>query len=337
VPPESYGNLLQHFTGSKAHNIALREEAAARGLKVSEWGIETVEDGSVLRCPTEREVYEALGYPLIPPELREGSGELAAAREGRLPELVELGDLRGDLHTHTDASDGKATLEEMVEAARALGHTYLAVTDHSAGVGMGIGLEVDALLEHVQRVRAYARELAGDGFTLLAGSEVDVMADGSLYYDDDVLAQLDWVVASVHVGQRQDADRMTARLLSAVENPNVDVLGHPSGRRFGRRDGYAFDVERVVQSAAEHGTFLEINCQPERMDLRPSHARLALAAGCKLVINTDAHRTYTLGRLPLGVAVARRAWATREDVLNTRAWDEIEPLRKPTRRAGARR
>ncbi len=326
VPPAAFGNLLQHFTGSKAHNVAMREDAVKRGLKVSEWGIETVETGVVFQTGDEDEVYRYLGYAPVPPEIREGTVELARARAGTLPALVEIGDVRGDLHVHTNASDGKASLVEMVEAARASGLDYLAITDHSAGVGMGIGLEPDALPRHLESIRELAATL--DGFTLLAGVEVDVMVDGSLYYDDDLLSQVDWVVASLHVGQRQDSARATGRMLAAIENPYVDVLAHPSGRLLGRRDGYEFDVQAVVEAAARTRTFLEINCGPSRLDLRPAHARAAIEAGVKLVISTDAHRTTSFAHRTLGVAMARRAWATADDIANTRPWAELDRLRK---------
>jgi DNA polymerase (family 10) len=326
VPPAAFGNLLQHFTGSKAHNVAMREDAVKRGLKVSEWGTETLETGEVFQTPDEDEVYRHLGYQPVPPELREGTTELARARAGTLPVLVERSDLRGDLHAHTDASDGKATLEQMVAAAQEAGLEYLAITDHSAGVGMGIGLEADALLRHVERIRAYADTL--EGFTLLAGAEVDVMVDATLYYDDDVLSQLDWVVASLHVGQRQERDRATARMLAAIENPYVDVLAHPSGRLLGRRDGYDFDLAAVSEAAVRTRTFLEINCGPARLDLRPAHARAAIEAGVPLVISTDAHRAASFAHLDLGVATARRAWATAADIVNTRPWAEVDAMRK---------
>jgi DNA polymerase (family 10) len=326
VPPAAFGNLLQHFTGSKAHNVAMREDAVKRGLKVSEWGIETVESGDVFQTADEDEVYRHLGYEPVPPEIREGTVELARARAGTLPALVEIADIRGDLHTHTNASDGKASLEQMVEAARASGLEYMAVTDHSAGVGMGIGLEADALPRHLERIRELAATL--DGFTLLAGAEVDVMVDGSLYYDDELLAQIDWVVASLHVGQRQDSERATHRLLAAIENPYVDVIGHPSGRLLGRREGYDFDMQAVTEAAVRTGTFLEINCGPSRLDLRPSHAKAAIEAGVKLVISTDAHRSTSFAHRALGVAVARRAWATAGDIVNTRPWAELDRLRK---------
>ena len=326
VPPSAYGNLLQHFTGSKAHNVAMREDAVKRGLKVSEWGIETVETGEVFQTDDEDEVYRRLGYQPIPPEIREGTTELARARAGTIPTLVQLDDLRGDLHAHTDASDGKATLAQMVAAAQTAGLDYLAITDHSAGVGMGIGLERDQVQRHVEQIREYAAGL--DGFTLLAGAEVDVMVDGSLYYDDELLAGLDWVVASLHVGQRQDSERATSRLLAAIENPHVDVVAHPSGRLLGRRDGYEFDVQAVVEAAARTGTFLEINCGPHRLDLRPAHAKAAIEAGVKLLISTDAHRATSFAHLALGVAVARRAWATPDDIANTLPWAELDAMRK---------
>jgi DNA polymerase (family X) len=326
VPPAAFGNLLQHFTGSKAHNVAMREDAVKRGLKVSEWGVENVETGAVFQTDEEDEVYRHLGYVPVPPEIREGTVELARARAGTLPALIEVGDVRGDLHVHTNVSDGKATLVEMVEAARASGLDYLAITDHSAGVGMGIGLEPDALPRHLESIRGLAASL--DDFTLLAGVEVDVMVDGSLYYDDDLLSQVDWVVASLHVGQRQDSARATRRMLSAIENPYVDVLAHPSGRLLGRREGYEFDVQAVVEAAARTGTFLEINCGPNRLDLRPGHAKAAIEAGVKLVISTDAHRTTSFAHRALGVAMARRAWATAEDIANTRPWAELDRMRK---------
>jgi DNA polymerase (family 10) len=326
VPPAAFGNLLQHFTGSKAHNVAMREDAVKRGLKVSEWGVENVETGAVFQTDEEDEVYRHLGYVPVPPEIREGTVELARARAGTLPALIEVGDVRGDLHVHTNVSDGKATLVEMVEAARASGLDYLAITDHSAGVGMGIGLEPDALPRHLESIRELAASL--DDFTLLAGVEVDVMVDGSLYYDDDLLSQVDWVVASLHVGQRQDSARATRRMLSAIENPYVDVLAHPSGRLLGRREGYEFDVQAVVEAPARTGTFLEINCGPNRLDLRPGHAKAAIEAGVKLVISTDAHRTTSFAHRALGVAMARRAWATADDIANTRPWAELDRLRK---------
>jgi DNA polymerase (family X) len=330
VPLESYGNLLQHFTGSKGHNVRMREDAQRRGMSVSEWGIEDVESGEVFKTPDEDEVYRHLGYQPIPPELRENNGELELARRNELPELVEVADMRGDMHLHSDWSgDGKHPLLDMVAAVRERGHEYMAITDHSAGVGMGIGLEADDVRRQIEAVQLIRETL--DGFDLLTGCEVDVMGDGSLYLPDDVLAELDWVVASLHIAQRQDSDRITKRLLAAAEHPGVDVIGHPSGRMIGKREGYAFDVEALVAACAEHGTFLEINAQPHRLDLRPAHARLALAAGVKLVISTDAHRLSALDYQELGVFMARRAGATRDDIANARPLAELNALRKPSR------
>jgi DNA polymerase (family 10) len=333
VPPASYGNLLQHFTGSKAHNVAMREEAVGRGLSISEWGIEVAATGETVRMRDEDEVYRFLGYAPVPPELREDAGELEAGRDGTLPALVELAQVRGDLHAHTTASDGKGTIEEMAHAALERGYGYLALTDHSAGVGMGIGLEPDELLAHVARIRAVGATLAPT-FRLLAGTEVDIMADASLYYDDEVLAQLDWVVAGLHVAQRQERDRITARLVAAAMNPHVDVIAHPSGRKLGERDAYDFDLEAVIAACVEHGTFLEINANPRRLDLAPPAVRLAIAAGVGIVISTDAHRTETLDFMRYGVATARRGWATAADVVNTLEWDELAARRKPGRRSG---
>ena len=248
----------------------MREDAVKRGLKVSEWGIETVETGEVFQTDDEDEVYRRLGLPADPARDARGDGRAGpGARRARSRALVQLDDLRGDLHAHTDASDGKATLAEMVAAAQAAGLDYLAITDHSAGVGMGIGLEPDQVQRHLEQIREYGAGL--DGFTLLAGAEVDVMVDGSLYYDDDLLAGLDWVVASLHVGQRQDSDRATRRLLAAIENPHVDVVAHPPGRLLGRRDGYEFDVQAVVEAAAADGHL-------PRDQLRAAPARPATGA-----------------------------------------------------------
>ena len=308
----------------------MREDAQRRGMSVSEWGIEDVDSGEVFKTPDEDDVYRHLGYQPIPPELREDNGELELARANALPELVQLADIRGDLHLHSDWSgDGKHSLLDVVEAVRGSGLEYMAITDHSGGVGMGIGLEADDVRRQIEAVQLIRETL--DGFELLAGCEVDVMGDGSLYLPDDVLAELDWVVASLHVAQRQAADRITKRLIAAAEHPCVDVIGHPSGRLIGKRDGYDFDVEALIATCAAHGTFLEINSQPHRLDLRPAHARLALAAGVRLVISTDAHRLTALDYRELGVFMARRAGATRDDIVNARPLAELVALRKPGR------
>lgn len=320
VAPECYGNLLQHFTGSKTHNIALREDAVRRGLSVSEYGVETVESGEVAQAATEEELYEGLGYAWIPPELRENSGELEAARAGTLPALVDRADVQGDLHTHTDWSDGKATLEQMVEAAVARGHRYYAICDHAKRLKDGrLERQADAIAE----LGAAQPEIE-----ILSGVEVDIRANGSLDLDDDALAARDWVVASIHAGFREPAETLTARLLAAIEHPLVDCIGHPTGRRINRRPPYELDFEAVVARAVETGTFLEINGQPDRLDLSDSHARLAAEAGVGIVLSSDAHSVGALDYLDLAVSQARRGWLTAANVVNARPWAEVRALRK---------
>jgi DNA polymerase (family X) len=326
-----YGNLLQHLTGSKAHNVALREEAVTRGLSISEWGIQHTETGEVWRSEDEDDVYRYLGYQPIPPELRENHGELAAARAGTLPVLFGASDLRGDLHAHTRASDGHDSIQAMAQAAIDRGYEYLAITDHSAAVGMGIGLEPDQLRRHVEQIRTHAAGLRDQGFYLLAGAEVDILVDGGLAFPDELLQSLDWVVASVHQGQRLDRDRMTARLVAAAANPHVDVIGHPTGRMFGRRDAYDVDLQALIRTCAEHGTFLEVNANPRRLDLSGTAVRSAISAGVKIVVSTDAHRASSLELIRYGVTTARRGWAQASDVVNTRTWLEMAALRKPGR------
>jgi DNA polymerase (family 10) len=326
VPPAAFGNLLQHFTGSQAHNVQLREEAVARGLSVSEHGITESESGEVETCETEQAVYKRLGYDYIEPELREGRGELKAAREGKLPELVELGDIRGDLHSHTTLSDGRNTLDEMAEAARERGYLYLAITDHSASHGFGDHVTAERLWERIEEVRAWNK--GKRGFRLLAGSEINIGLDGSLDYPDDLVEALDWVVASVHTSFNVSEKHMTERVLAAIENPNVDCIGHLTGRLIGRREPYGVDVEAVVEAAARTGTMIEINGNPNRRDLSDVHARLAAEAGVKIVLNTDAHGVDTLDNMAYAVATARRAWLTPADVANTRTWAQFKKLMK---------
>jgi DNA polymerase (family X) len=327
VPAGCYGNLLQHLTGSKAHNVALREAAVRKGLSVSEYGIEHVESGEVWSSDDEAKVYEHLGLAWIPPELREGRGELEAARKDRMPELVSIADIRGDLHTHTDWSDGKATLEQMVEAARARGYEYMNVTDHSPSVGFGMGLDAGRLHAQIERVRALAETLAPD-FTLLAGAEVDILRDGSLDYSDELLAQLDVVVASVHASHRLSADDQTKRVCAALENPYVDVLGHPTGRLIGRRRPNPLDMEAVVAKAVETGTALEVSSQPHRLDLSDANVRLAVEAGALLAVDTDAHSVAAIDYMPYGVMNARRGWSGPTRVVNTRSWPELKQALK---------
>lgn len=326
VPPAAFGNLLQHFTGSQAHNVQLREEAVARGLSVSEHGITDAETGDVQTCATEAEVYERLGYDYVEPELREGRGELKAAREGKLPDLVELADVKGDLHSHTTLSDGRNSLEEMAEAARDRGYAYLAITDHSASHGFGDHVTAERLWERIEEVRAWNE--GKRGFRLLAGSEINIGLDGSLDYPDDLVAALDWVVASVHTSFSVSKQQMTDRVLTAIENPDVDCIGHLTGRLIGRREPYGIDVEAVAEAAARAGTMIEINGNPNRRDLSDLHARLAAEAGVKIVLNTDAHGVDTLDNMAYAVATARRAWLTADDVANTRGWSEFEKLLK---------
>ena len=318
VPPEDYGSLLQHFTGSKDHNIALREEAQRRGLSISEYGVAVVETGEVHRFAHEEELYRFLGYEPIPPELRENAGELEAARNGDLPALVEVTDLVGELHCHSDwSSDGKAPIEEMARTARSLGYRFLALTDHSHYLRDG-------------RMEAQWREIADVNervkpFKVLRGVEANIRADGTIDVADELLAQLDWVVASLHHAFDKSP---TERILAAIDHPHVDCIGHLTGRKLNRRAGADVDVELVVERAAETGTALEINSQPDRLDMRDVHARLAGEAGVLVPVTTDAHSTTALGYRELGVAQARRAWLTKDHVLNTRPWREIAKLRR---------
>jgi DNA polymerase (family 10) len=331
VEPDQFGNVLQHFTGSKAHNVALREAAVRRGLHVSEYGILDDADGRTLRCATEEEVYATLGMAWIAPELREGRGELEAAAAGALPELVTIGDLRGDLHSHTVLSDGRQDVEAMVEAARARGYEYLAITDHSATHGFGNHVDADALRAQIERVRALNADL--DGFEVLIGTETNVLPDGSVDYPDALLAELDWVVASVHTSFGMSEDNMTARMVAAIEHPYVDVIGHPTGRKIETRGAYALDVERVIDAAARTHTMLEINAAPDRRDLSEIHARAAAEAGVLITVDSDAHSVRNLDLIRYGIATARRAWLTPAQVANTRPWAELARLRKRSRPA----
>ena len=329
VEPDQFGNVLQHFTGSKDHNVALREAAVKRGLHVSEYGILDDATGETLRCATEEEVYTKLGLAWIPPELRQGRGELAAAAAGTLPELVTLADLRGDLHSHTKLSDGNQDVEAMVEGARARGYEYLAITDHSASHGFGNHVDADALRTQIERVRALNATL--DDFEVLIGTETNVLTDGSLDYDDKLLEQLDWVVASVHTSFGMSEKEMTARMVAAIEHPLVDVIGHPTGRKIETRAPYALDIERVIEAAARTHTMLEINAAPDRRDLNEIHARAAAAAGVLIVVDSDAHSVRNLALMSYGIATARRAWLTPAQVANTRTWAQLAPLRKRSR------
>ena len=327
VAPENFGNLLQHLTGSKQHNEALRTAAVKRGFHVSEYGVTEDETQTTHACATEEEVYELLGMDWIPPELRENRGELDAARRRELPELVELSQIRGELHCHSTASDGRNTIEQMAAAARERGYSYIAITDHSASHGFGNDVQPDELRAQIEHIRGLELE----GMTVLAGSEVNIHSDGSLDYEDDLLEQLDWVVASMHTSFRMRESEMTARMIAAMEHPLVDAIGHPTGRLIDRREPYGLDLEKIVEAAVRTGTFLEINGNPDRRDLNEWNARLAAEAGAMLVIDSDAHGVNTLGNVRYGVATARRAWVGPDRVANTRDWPELDRLRKRSR------
>jgi len=323
VAPDQFGNLLQHFTGSKEHNMALRDAAVRKGLHVSEYGILDDATGQTHRCASEAEVYALLGLEYIEPELRENRGELEAAAAGTLPDLVRRSDLRGDLHCHTTASDGTASIEEMASAARDAGYEYLAITDHSASFGFGDEVSPDRLRDQIAQIRSVSVE----GLELLAGSEVNILPNGSLDYDDTLLDELDWVVASVHSSFQMDSDSMTARIVSAIEHPLVDAIGHLSGRKIEQRPPYAFDIERVIEAAARTGTMLEINSSPDRRDMNDVNARAAAAAGIPIVINCDAHRVRGFEVARYGIATARRGWLTADQVANTKPWADVATMR----------
>jgi DNA polymerase (family 10) len=331
VAADSRGAALQYFTGSKAHNIALRDRAIGQGFKLNEYGLFRVEGDERVAGETEEGVYEALGLQWVPPELREDRGEIGAALDRRLPRLVDRTDLRGDLHMHTTETDGKESIAGMAAAARAGGLEYIAITDHSKSLAMANGLDERRALEHAARIRAADGR---DGLRLLAGIECDIRPDGSMDLETDCLAALDLVVASIHSAFNQDRRQMTDRILRALENPYVDILGHPTGRLILRREPYPLDVEAVLDAAARHGVAVEINCQLDRLDLNDVHARLARDRGVSIVISSDAHSTAALGWTRWGVLVARRAWLEPQHVLNTRPFEEFKArLRRNRRRS----
>ncbi len=329
VEPDLFGNLLQHFTGSKDHNMQLREAMVRRGLHVSEYGILDDATGETTRCAREEEVYERLGLAWIPPELREGRGELEAAAAGTLPRLIEVSDLKGELHSHTVLSDGRQTAEEMALAARERGLEYIAHTDHSATHGFGNHVDPDTLKAQIEHVRELNERI--EGIELLIGTETNILPDGSPDYDDELLAELDWVVGSVHTSFGMAEHEMTKRLVAACEHPWIDAIGHPTGRKIERRKPYAVDMNRVIEAAARTHTMLEINAAPDRRDLNDVHARNARDAGVKILIDSDAHGVRELALARWGVATARRAWLTPDDVANTRPWPEFAAMRKRAR------
>jgi len=324
LPPESFGAAMQYFTGSKAHNVALRQRALKMGYSLNEYSLATLEGDKPVARKTEEEIYAKLKLDFIPPELRENLGEIEAAANHQLPELIELADIRGDVHMHTVETDGRNTIEEMAEAARARGYQYLAITDHSKNLAFANGLTDERALEHIERIRAAEKALAAKPangkakpIRIFAGVEVDILADGTLDLSDEVLAQMDIVIASVHSHFNQDRATMTERLLKAIANRNTSIIGHPTGRQLLRRDAYPIDFDTVLKAAAKHKVAMELNAYPDRLDLNDVHLRLAKQHGVKIVINTDAHHTSHMEKLKYGVTQARRAWLTKEDVLNT--------------------
>ena len=330
VPRESLGAAQQYFTGSKAHNIVLRDRAIQRGMKLNEYGLYKVDGDTRIAGEDEAGIYEALGLACVPPELRENRGEIEAAASRTLPDLVQLADLQGDLHCHTTTTDGRDDIETMARAAQAAGLNYLAITDHSQSLAMAKGLDEARALAHARAIREVNARL--DGFTLLAGIECDIRADGSMDLADDCLAQLDIVIASLHSALNQEPQQMTDRLLRAIECRWVDVLGHPTGRLILKREGHKADMTRVIEAAAAAGVALEINSQVDRLDLDDLHARRARDAGARIVIDSDAHSTTALGQVRWGVTVARRAWLTAADVLNTRPVEELKRALRRNRR-----
>jgi DNA polymerase (family 10) len=330
VPLDSAGAAQQYFTGSKAHNIVLRDRAIQRGLKLNEYGLFRVDDDAKIAGETEAGIYEALGLELVPPELRENRGEIAVAARRTLPRLITASELRGDLHMHTTATDGRADAETMAVAARTAGLEYIAITDHSRAIAMANGLDEARAREHARAIRTLNARL--DGITVLAGIECDIRADGTMDLAGDCLAELDIVVASVHSAFNQEPEQMTDRLLRAIECPWVDILGHPTGRLILKRDAYRFDAERVFSAAAAAGVAMEINSQIDRLDLDDIHARLARERGVRFAIASDAHSPAALGSIRWGVAVARRAWLEPDAVLNTRPLDECRALLRRNRR-----
>ncbi|MBO9342817.1 MAG: DNA polymerase/3'-5' exonuclease PolX [Roseiflexus sp.] len=325
VPPALWGSALQHFTGSKAHNIRFRELALARGLSFSEHGFRRA-DGTVLTCATEEEVYAAVDLPWIPPELREDEGEFEAARAGALPRLVELSDMRADLHMHSTWSDGRADIRTMAEAARARGYSHIAITDHSAYIGLTHGLDAERLRAQRREIAALNAAYAAQGipFRILCGVEVDMTPEGSLALPDDVLAELDIVVASAHIQLRQSPEAATERLLRAVRNPHVDMIGHPVGRMLGSREGAPVDIDALARAAAEHGVLLEVNSGPTRLDLEGPAVRRALELGATIAINSDAHHPDNLDWIRFGVITARRGWAGAAQVANTWSFEALQ-------------
>ncbi|MGB3728604.1 MAG: DNA polymerase/3'-5' exonuclease PolX [Thermodesulfobacteriota bacterium] len=319
VGPESYGGALQYFSGSQAHNIRLRSIAQKNGLRINEYGIFKGEEK--VAGETEKEMYSTLNLPFIPPELREDRGEIEAAIEGNLPDLIELEDIKGDLHMHTTWSDGKASIQEMAESAIELGYEYIAITDHSPSSTIANGLSIERLKEKQKELIAVNKKMKG--ISILMGSEVDITTDGTLDYPDEVLKELDVVIASVHSGFKMDRDTITKRILTALENPYVHALGHPTGRLINQRDPYDVDIDLLIEAALKHDKALEVNSSYQRLDLKDLHVKKAVEAGVKIIISTDAHRPEGLLQMRYGIGTARRGWVQKKDVLNALEFDEL--------------
>jgi DNA polymerase (family X) len=315
LPPDSFGAAMQYFTGSKAHNVALRQRALKMGYTLNEYSLATLEGEKPVAGKTEEEIYAKLNLDYIPPELRENLGEIDAAEKHTLPKLITQEDIQGDVHMHTVETDGRNTIEEMAEAAKARGYKYMAITDHSKNLAFANGLDDTRAVAHIARIREAGKQI--EGITIFAGIEVDILADGDLDLSDDVLSQMDLVIASVHSVFNQDSAKMTERLLKAIENPNTSIIGHPTGRIQLRRDAYAFNMTAVLTAAAKHRVAMELNSYPDRLDLNDVHLRQAKQQGVKIVINTDSHQTSHMEKIRYGILQGRRAWLTKDDVLNT--------------------
>jgi len=328
LPSASYGAALQYFTGSKAHNVALRQRALKMGYTLSEWSLARLDDNSVVAAATEEEIYAALGMDWMPPEMRENLGEIESAARHNLPQLIQQSDIRGDLHMHTTASDGHNSIREMAEAALVCGYQYIAITDHTKNLAMTNGLDEARALEHIERIHEVDRQMEGR-IRVFAGIEVDILGDGALDLDDDVLAQMDVVIASVHTRFEQSREEMTARVLRAIENPFVRILGHPTGRLLLRREPFALDMGAVLRRAAELGVAMEHNAAPERLDLNERDLRLAKELGCRIVIDSDAHDIRQLGQMQYGIRQLRRAWLGPGDVLNTLGAEDFLAALRP--------
>ena len=328
LPSASYGAALQYFTGSRAHNVSLRQRALKMGYTLSEWALARLDDESVVAAATEEEIYAALGMDWMEPEMRENLGEIEAAARHALPQLIEAADIKGDLHMHTTASDGRNSITEMAEAALAVGYKYIAITDHSKILAMTGGLDEKRALEHIKNIQEVDRRMEGR-IRIFSGIEVDILADGALDLDDEVLAQMDVVIASVHTRFEQSKEEMTARVLRAIENPNVRILGHPTGRLLLRREPFAIDIGAVLRRCAELGVAPEHNAAPERLDLNDRDLRLAKELGCRISINSDSHDSRNLGRMEYGIRQLKRAWLGPQDVLNTLDADEMLAALRP--------